>query len=173
MRCAPQAAEHDAHDERRREQQQRRYGQLVRHVPLQPLDQQRQRRHGRNGGPKPPHVLPRVPRVQRCQRGVRLQQALLRPARAQVKAAARAEVGVRRYRGFTAGAAVRVVAGVRFGKRGRCGRVRSAARRPCRLVSGVRPRAALRPAEWVDKAANPSKCLAALFLILERFFSQI
>ena len=29
--------------------------------------------------------------------------------------------------------------------------------------------AARRPAEWVDKAANPSKCLAALFLILERF----
>ena len=23
-----------------------------------------------------------------------------------------------------------------------------------------------RPAEWVDKAANPSKCLSALFLIL-------
>ena len=33
--------------------------------------------------------------------------------------------------------------------------------------------AARRPAEWVNKAANPSKCLAALFLILERFFSQI
>jgi len=29
-----------------------------------------------------------------------------------------------------------------------------------------------RPAEWVDKAANPAKCLAALFLILERFFPQ-
>ena len=29
-----------------------------------------------------------------------------------------------------------------------------------------------RPAEWVDKAANPSKCLAALVLILERFFSH-
>ena len=26
-----------------------------------------------------------------------------------------------------------------------------------------------RPAEWVDKAANPLKCLAARFLILERF----
>jgi len=33
--------------------------------------------------------------------------------------------------------------------------------------------AARRPAEWVNKAANPSKCLADLFLILERFFSQI
>ena len=32
--------------------------------------------------------------------------------------------------------------------------------------------AARRPVEWVDKAANPSKCLAALFLILERFFSK-
>ena len=29
-----------------------------------------------------------------------------------------------------------------------------------------------RPAEWVDKAANPSKCLATLVLILERFFSH-
>ena len=27
--------------------------------------------------------------------------------------------------------------------------------------------AARRPAEWLNKAANPSKCLAALFLILE------
>ena len=27
-------------------------------------------------------------------------------------------------------------------------------------------------AEWVDKTANPSKCLTALFLILERFFPQ-
>jgi hypothetical protein len=26
-----------------------------------------------------------------------------------------------------------------------------------------------RPTEWVNKAANLSKCLAALFLILERF----
>ena len=33
--------------------------------------------------------------------------------------------------------------------------------------------AACRPAEWVDKAANPSKCLAALFLILERFSLKI
>ena len=33
--------------------------------------------------------------------------------------------------------------------------------------------AARRPAEWVDKAANPSKCLAALFLILERFSLKI
>ena len=32
--------------------------------------------------------------------------------------------------------------------------------------------AAHRPTEWVDKAANPSKCLAAFFLILERFFSK-
>ena len=30
-----------------------------------------------------------------------------------------------------------------------------------------------RPAEWVDKAANPAKCLAALFLILERFSLKI
>ena len=33
--------------------------------------------------------------------------------------------------------------------------------------------AARRPVEWVDKAANPSKCLAALFLILERFSLKI
>jgi len=33
--------------------------------------------------------------------------------------------------------------------------------------------AAHRPAEWVDKAANPAKCLAALFLILERFSLKI
>ena len=33
--------------------------------------------------------------------------------------------------------------------------------------------AARRPAEWVDKAVNPSKCLAALFLILERFSLKI
>ena len=32
--------------------------------------------------------------------------------------------------------------------------------------------AARRPAEWVNKATNPSKCLAALFLILECFFSH-
>ena len=30
-----------------------------------------------------------------------------------------------------------------------------------------------RPAEWVDNAANPSKCLTALFLILERFSLKI
>ena len=33
--------------------------------------------------------------------------------------------------------------------------------------------AARRPAEWVDKAVNPSKCLAALLLILERFSLKI
>ena len=33
--------------------------------------------------------------------------------------------------------------------------------------------AARRPAEWVDKAANPSKCLAAPVLILERFSPKI
>ena len=33
--------------------------------------------------------------------------------------------------------------------------------------------AARRSAEWVDKAANPSKCLAALFLILGVFFPKI
>ena len=32
--------------------------------------------------------------------------------------------------------------------------------------------AARRPAEWVGKAANPSKCLATPVLILGRFFSQ-
>ena len=40
-------------------------------------------------------------------------------------------------------------------------------------MNGFTPGLDRRPAEWVDKAANPSKCLAALFLILERFFSQI
>ena len=39
-------------------------------------------------------------------------------------------------------------------------------------MNGLTPGLDRRPAEWVDKAANPSKCLAALFLILERFFSQ-
>ena len=33
--------------------------------------------------------------------------------------------------------------------------------------------AARRPAEWVDKAANPAKCLAALFLIFECFSPKI
>ena len=33
--------------------------------------------------------------------------------------------------------------------------------------------AAHRPAEWVDKAANPAKCLAALFLIIECFSPKI
>ena len=33
--------------------------------------------------------------------------------------------------------------------------------------------AARSPAEWVDKAANPSKRLAALLLILERFSLKI
>ena len=38
-------------------------------------------------------------------------------------------------------------------------------------MDGLHPAltAAHRPAEWVDKAANPLKCLAARFLILERF----
>ena len=40
-------------------------------------------------------------------------------------------------------------------------------------MNGFTPGLDRRPAEWVDKAANPSKCLAALFLILKRFFSQI
>ena len=41
-------------------------------------------------------------------------------------------------------------------------------------MNGLHPAltAARRPAEWVDKAVNPSKCLAALFLILEHIFSQ-
>ena len=35
-------------------------------------------------------------------------------------------------------------------------------------MNGLHPAltAALCPAEWADKAANPSKCLSALFLIL-------
>ena len=33
-------------------------------------------------------------------------------------------------------------------------------------MNGLTPGLDRRPAEWVDKAANPSKCLAALFLIL-------
>jgi len=33
--------------------------------------------------------------------------------------------------------------------------------------------AARRPAEWVDKASNPSKCLAALHLILGLSFPKI
>ena len=40
-------------------------------------------------------------------------------------------------------------------------------------MNGFTPGLDRRPAEWVNKAANPSKCLADLFLILERFFSQI
>ena len=45
----------------------------------------------------------------------------------------------------------------------------------CTLSMGLHPAltAARRPAEWVDKAANPAKCLAALFLILERFSLKI
>ena len=39
-------------------------------------------------------------------------------------------------------------------------------------MNGFAPGLDRRPVEWVDKAANPSKCLAALFLILERFFSK-
>ena len=42
-----------------------------------------------------------------------------------------------------------------------------------RLVDKVSRSCGHTPAEWVNKAANPSKCLADLFLILERFFSQI
>ena len=40
-------------------------------------------------------------------------------------------------------------------------------------INGVTPGLDRRPAGWVDKAANPSKCLAALFLILERLFVKI
>ena len=39
-------------------------------------------------------------------------------------------------------------------------------------MNGFTPGLDRRPAEWVDKAVNPSKCLVALFLILERLFSQ-
>ena len=39
-------------------------------------------------------------------------------------------------------------------------------------MNGFAPGLDRRPAEWVDKAVNPSKCLVALFLILERLFSQ-
>ena len=39
-------------------------------------------------------------------------------------------------------------------------------------MNGLTPGLDRRPAEWVDKASNPAKCLAALVLILERFFSQ-
>ena len=41
-------------------------------------------------------------------------------------------------------------------------------------MNGLHPAltATRRPTEWVDKATNPSKCLAALFLILECFFSH-
>lgn len=44
------------------------------------------------------------------------------------------------------------------------------------FLQGHRVRLSLEDAAiivWVDKAANPLKCSAALFLILERFFSQI
>ena len=34
-------------------------------------------------------------------------------------------------------------------------------------MNGFAPGLDRRPAEWVDKASNPAKCLAALFLILE------
>ena len=39
-------------------------------------------------------------------------------------------------------------------------------------MNGFAPGLDRRPAEWVDKAANPLKCMATLFLILERFFSK-
>jgi len=37
-------------------------------------------------------------------------------------------------------------------------------------MNGFTPGLARRPDEWVEKAAKPSKCLAALFLISGRFF---
>ena len=40
-------------------------------------------------------------------------------------------------------------------------------------MNGLTPGLDRRPAEWVDKAANPSKCLAALFLILERLNKKL
>ena len=40
-------------------------------------------------------------------------------------------------------------------------------------MNGLTPGLDRRPAGWVDKAANPSKCLAALFLTLERFSLKI
>ena len=40
-------------------------------------------------------------------------------------------------------------------------------------MNGLTPGLDRRPAEWVDKASNPAKCLAALVLILERFSLKI
>ena len=40
-------------------------------------------------------------------------------------------------------------------------------------MNGVTPGLDRRPAGWVDKAANPSKCLSALFLILRYSVSLV